>query len=187
MLNNKELKKLKRQINDLMERSYIHPNKSPYGAPVLFMGKKDGKLSMCIDYRALNKITIKNNYSLPIIDDLFNMLNRAQYFNWIDLKLGYYQIHIMDGNVEKTTMKMRYGSYEFLVMLFGLCNAPSTFITLMNSIFHDKLDKFLIIYINDIFTYFKSVEDHARHLEYVLQRLKENNLNANKAKSKFPR
>jgi hypothetical protein len=89
--------------------------------------------------------------------------------------------------VEKTAIRMRYGSYEFLMMLFGLCNAPSTFSTLMNSIFHDKLNKFLIIYIDDIFIYFKSVENHSGHLEYVLQRLKKNNLNANKAKSKFPR
>ncbi len=122
---------------------------------------------------------------MPRIDDLFDKLNGARYFNRIDLKSRYYEIHIMDGDVEKTTMKTHYGSYEFLVMLFGLCNAPSTFTALMNLVFHDKLDEFLIIYIDDILIYSKSVEEHVGHLEYVLQKLKENNLYANKAKSEF--
>jgi hypothetical protein len=102
---------------------------------------------------------------MPRIDNLFNKLNGAQYFSWIDLKSGYYQIHIMDGNVEKTTMMICYGSYEFLVMSFKLCNAPSTFTTFMNSIFHDNLDKFLIIYIDDIFKNSKFTKKHAEHIE----------------------
>lgn len=168
-----------------MERGYIHPSKLPYGAPMLFVGKKDEKLKMCIDYRTLNKITIKKNYPLPRIDDLFNKLNGVRYFNWINLKSRYYQIHIVDEDVKKTTMRTHDESYEFLVMSFELCNAPSTFTTLMNLVFHDKLDKFLIIYIDGIFIYSKLAEEHTRHLEYVLHKLKENNLYANKAKSEF--
>jgi len=115
-----------------MERDYICLSKSPYGVPVLFVGKKDKKLRMCIDYQAFKKITIKHNYPLPKIDYLYDRLNGARYFSWINLKSGYYQIHIMDEDVEKTMMRMCYGFYEFLVMSFRLCNSLSTFITLMN-------------------------------------------------------
>jgi hypothetical protein len=178
-LDKKKLQKFKVQINDLMERGYMRPNKSPYGSLVLFIDKKDGKLHMCIDYHALNKITIKSNYPLPRINNLFDRLNGASYFNDIDLKLSYYQIHMQDADIEKTAMRTRYGSYEFLVMPFGLCNALSTLTTLMNLIFHNKLDKFVIIYIDDIFVYSKSTEEHVTHLEFVLQTFKENKLYAN--------
>jgi len=167
-LNQKNSKELKKKINDFIERCYIHLNESPYGAPMLFMGKKDGKLKMCIDYETLNKINIKNNYPLPKINDLFDRLNGAQYFNLIHLKSSYYQIHIADGDVENMTMKTHYGFYEFLMMLFGLYNALSTFTTFMNCIFCDKLDEFFIIYIDDIFIYSKSTEIHVEHLKYVL-------------------
>jgi hypothetical protein len=134
---------------------------------------------------ALNKITIKNNYPLLQIDNLSNPLNRASYFNYIDLKSGYYLIYVKNAYVEKTTMRTRYGSYEFLVMPFGLCNTPSIFTTLMNSIFHKKLYEFTIIYIDDILVYSKFVEKHARHLEFVSQKLKKNKLYANCAKNRF--
>jgi hypothetical protein len=115
-----------------MERDYICLSRSPYGVPVLFVGKKDKKLRMCIDYQALKKITIKHNYPLPKIDYLFDRLNGARYFSRINLKSGYYKIHIMDEDVKKTMMRMCYGFYEFLVMSFRLCNSLSTFTTLMN-------------------------------------------------------
>jgi hypothetical protein len=172
-LNQKELEEIKRKINNFMERGYIQLNKSPYGAPMLFVGKKDGKLRMCIDYQALNKSIIKNSYPLPRIDNLFDRLNGARYFNLINLKSSYYQICITDGDVEKTTMRTYYGSYEFLVMLFGFCNALFTFTTFMNLVFCDKLDELLIIYINDILIYSKLVEEHIEHLKYILQKLKE--------------
>ena len=184
-LNQKELMELKKQLNDLLARGYIRPSKSPYGAPVLFVDKKDGKLRMCIDYRALNKVTIKNNYPLPRIDDLFDRLAGAKYFSRIDLKSGYYQIRIADGDVEKTACRTRYGSYEFLVMPFGLCNAPSTFTTLMNTIFREEMDDFVIIYIDDILVFSKTAEEHARHLEVVLKKLRDNKLYANGEKSEF--
>jgi len=149
------------------------------------MDKKDKKLHMCIDNHALNKITIKNNYLLPQIDDLFHYLNGASYFNWIDLKSGYCQIRMEKADLEKTTMKTKYDFYEFLVMPFGLCNALSTFTTLINLIFHEKLNEFIIIHIDEILVYSKFTKEHVTHLKFVLQNLKENKLYANQAKSKF--
>ena len=184
-LDQKKLMELKGQLNELLARGYVRPSKSPYGAPVLFVDKKDGKLRMCVDYRALNKVTIKNNYPLPRIDDLFDRLAGARYFSRIDLKSGYYQIRIADEDVEKTACRTRYGSYEFLVMPFGLCNAPSTFTTLMNTIFREEMDDFVIVYIDDILVYSKTAEEHARHLEVVLKRLRDNKLYANGEKSEF--
>jgi len=116
-------------------KGYIKPNKSPYGALVLFVHKKDGTLKMCVDYRALNKATVKNRYPLPRIDDLFDRFLGAKVFSRIDLRSGYYQIRIVEGDEEKIVCRPRYGSYEFLVMPFGLTNAPTTFCTLMNDIF----------------------------------------------------
>jgi hypothetical protein len=159
-----------------MKQGYIRLSKSPYGSFVLFIDKKDGKLCMCIDYCALNKITIKNSYPLPQINDFFDHLNGVSYFSHVDLKLGYYQIHVEDADVEKTPMKTRYDSYEFLVMSFGLCNALSIFTIWMNLIFHDKLDESIIIYIYDILVYSKFAKEHVTHLEFVLQKLKENKL-----------
>jgi hypothetical protein len=137
----------------------------------LFIDKKDSKLKTCIDYWALDKITIKNNYPLPRIVNLLDQLNGYQYYNQIDFKSGYYQICIMDEDVEKTSMKTMYSSYGFLVMPFELCNTLSMFITFMNSIFHEKLDEFVIIYISDILVYSKIPEEHMNYFEYVMSKL----------------
>jgi hypothetical protein len=169
-LNQKELLELNKQLNDLLSRGYIRPSKSPYGAPVFFVDKKDGKLRMCVNYRALNKVTIKNNYPLPRIDDIFDRLAGAKYFIRIDLKSGYYQIQIANEDVEKTACSTRYGSYEFLVMHFGFCNTPLTFNTLMNTIFREEMENFVIIYIDDILVYSNMAEKHARHLEVVFRK-----------------
>jgi hypothetical protein len=136
-MNHEELKELKVQLEELLIKGYIKPSKSPYGAPILFVHKKDGTLRMCVDYRALNKATVKNRYPLPCIDDLFDRLSRAKVFSRIDLRSGYYQIRIAKGDEEKTACCTRYGSYEFLVMPFGLTNAPATFCTFMNDIFRE--------------------------------------------------
>jgi hypothetical protein len=149
------------------------------------VGKKDKKLCMCIDYRTLKKITIKNNYPLPEIDDLFNRLNGFCYFSRINLKSGYYHICMEEADVEKTTMRTRYNTYEFLVMQFGLCNTPSTFTTLMNSIFHEKFNEFMSIYIDDILVYSKFIKEYATHLEFVLQKFEENKLYTNRVKNEF--
>ncbi len=152
----------------------------------MFVDKKDNKLKIYIDHYAFNKITIKFFYHVLHIDNLLNQVNGAKKFNQIDLKMKYYQIHIVDKDVEKMTMRTRYGLYEFLVMPFGLCNALSIFITFMNSIFHEKLDKSIIIYIDDILVYPKTREEHAKHLEYVLNKLWQNKLfTTNRAKNEF--
>ena len=156
-----ELLELKKQLNDLLARGYVRSSKSPYGALVFFVDKKDGKLQMYIDYRALNKIAIKNNYPLPWIDDLFDRLARAKYLNLIDLKFECYQIHTADGDIGKIVCYKMYRSYEFLVMPFGLCKAPSTFTTLMRTIFYKEMDDFIITYIDDFLVYSKTAEDHA--------------------------
>ena len=143
-----------------------------------FVDKKDEKLRLCVDYRALNKVTVKNSYPLPLIDDLFDQLAEAENFSRIDLRSGYHQIRIAQGDEEKTAYQTRYGSFELLVMPFGLCNAPATFTTLINNIFHEYLDDFMIIYIDDILVYSKTAEEHAEHLEKVFQKLRSNKLYA---------
>ena len=167
---------MKSQLDELLAKGYIRQNKSPYGAPVLFVDKKDRKLSLCIDYRAFNKVTVKNSYPLPQIDNLFDRLAGAKYFSKIDLRSRYHQIRIGQGDEEKTACRTRYGSFEFLVMPFGLCNAPATFTTLMNNIFHEYLDDFVIIYITDILVYSKTTKEHAEHLLKVFQKLRSNKL-----------
>ncbi len=137
----------------------------------MFIDKKDGKLKTCIDYHALKKKNIKKNYHFYHIVHILDQLNGYQYYSQIDLKSGYYQIYIMDEDFEKTGMKTMYGSYGFLVMQFGLCNALSTFITFMNSIFHEKLDESVMIYIDDILVYSKILEKHTNYLEYVMSKL----------------
>jgi len=134
-MSHEELKELKVQLEELLMKGYIKPSKSPYGALVFFVHKKDGTLKMCVDYRALNKATVKNWYPLPRIDDLFDRLSGAKVFSRIDLCSGYYQIWIAEGDKEKTAYRTRYGSYEFMVMPFGLTNALTTFCTLRNDIF----------------------------------------------------
>jgi hypothetical protein len=184
-MSHEELKKLKVQLEKLLAKGYIKSSKSPYGAPVLFVHKKDGTLRMCVDYRALNKATVKNWYPLLRIDDLFDYLSGTKVFNRIDLCSGYYQIRIAEGDKEKTICSTRYGSYEFLVMPFGLTNAPATFCTLMSDIFQEWFDDFVVVYIDDILIYSGSLEEHADHLWKVFQRLRENKLYAKFEKCEF--
>lgn len=180
-----EMDELKRQINDLLSRGFIQPSKSPYGAPVLFVKKKEGDLRMCVDYRALNKQTIKNTYPLPRIDELLDRLKDAKVFSKIDLRSGYHQIRIHESDVPKTAFRTRYGLYEFLVLPFGLTNAPATFMTLMNDVFREELDSCVIIYLDDILVFSKTVEQHKSHLDQVLRKLRENKLYAKLSKCEF--
>ncbi|XP_070014109.1 uncharacterized protein [Nicotiana sylvestris] len=166
-----ELKGLKEQLKDLLERGFIRPSVSPWGAPALFVRKKDGSLRMCIDYRQLNKVTIKNKYPLPRIDDLFDQLQGATCFSKIDLWSGYHQLKIREQDIPKTSFRTRYGHFEFMVMSFGLTNAPTAFMDLMNRVFKPFLDSFVIVFIDDILVYYRSQEDHTGHLRAISQTL----------------
>nr|GFC47058.1 putative reverse transcriptase domain-containing protein [Tanacetum cinerariifolium] len=168
-----ELKELKEQLQEMLENGFIRPSASPWGAPVLFVKKKNGSMCFCIDYRELNRITIRNRYPLPRIDDLFDQLQGAKYFSKIDLRSGYHQLRVKDQDIFKIAFCTRYGHYEFLVMPFGLTNAPAVFMDLMNRIFHEYLDKFVIVFIDDILVYSKSGEEHEQHLQIVLEILRQ--------------
>nr|GFA49987.1 putative reverse transcriptase domain-containing protein [Tanacetum cinerariifolium] len=163
-----ELKELKDQLQELLERGFIRSSVSSWGAPVLFVKKKDGSMRLCIDYRELNKITIRNRYPLPRIDDLFDQLQGAMHFSKIDLRSGYHQLRVKEQDISKTAFRTRYGHYEFLVMPFGLTNAPAVFMDLMNRVFYEFLDKFVIVFIDDILVFSKSKEEHEDHLRTVL-------------------
>ncbi|KAJ4973800.1 hypothetical protein NE237_006974 [Protea cynaroides] len=180
-----ELKELKVQLQELLDKGYIRPSISPWGAPVLFVKKKDGSVRLCIDYRELNKLTIKNRYPLPRIDDLFDQLQGARVFSKIDLRSGYHQLKIKEGDIPKTAFRTRYGHYEFLVMSFGLTNAPATFMELMNRVFQDMLDTSVIVFIDDILVYSKDKETHIKNLNATLQRLRKEKLYAKFSKCEF--
>ena len=180
-----ELKELKTQLQELLDKGFIRPSHSPWGAPVLFVKKADGSLRLCIDYRGLNQVTIKNRYPLPRIDDLFDQLAGAQIFSKIDLRSGYHQLKVRGEDIPKTAFRTRYGHYEFLVMSFGLTNAPAAFMDLMNRVFEAFLDKFVIVFIDDILIYSKTQEDHEQHLRMVLAKLREKQLYAKFSKCEF--
>ncbi|KAL4020776.1 hypothetical protein IC575_019563 [Cucumis melo] len=171
--------------SELLDKGFIRPSVSPWGAPVLFVKKKDGSMRLCIDYRELNKVTVKNRYPLPKIDDLFDQLHGATVFSKIDLRSGYHQLRIKDGDVPKTAFRSRYGHYEFIVMSFGLTNAPAVFMDLMNRVFREFLDNFVIVFIDDILIYSKTEAEHEEHLRMVLQTLRDNKLYAKFSKCEF--
>jgi hypothetical protein len=180
-----ELAELKIQLQDLLDKGFIRPSASPWGCPTLFVKKKDNSLRLCVDYRPLNTVTIKNKYPLPRIDILFDQLAGAKVFSKIDLRSGYHQIKIKPRDIPKTAFSTRYGLYEYLVMSFGLTNAPAYFMYLMNSVFMPELDKFVVVFIDDILIYSKNKEDHANHLHIVLQRLRDHRLYAKFSKCEF--
>ena len=180
-----ELKELKAQLEELLSKGFIRPSTSPWGAPVLFLKKKDGSLRLCIDYRQLNQATIGNQYRLPRIDELFDQLHGTRVYSKVDLRSGYHQLRVRENDVSKTAFRTRYGHYEFLVMPFGLTNAPAAFMDLMNRVFSPYLDKFVIVFIDDILVYSDSLEQHAEHLRTVLQILRERQLYAKFSKCKF--
>ncbi|GBG87996.1 hypothetical protein CBR_g46367 [Chara braunii] len=182
-----ELEELRRQIDDMIDRGWIRPSESEFGAPVLFVPKKGGKLRMCIDYRGLNRITRKNAYPLPRIDDLLDAAGGCKVFSKIDLKSDYHQIEVDPSDQHKTAFKTRDGLYEFIIMPFGLTNAPATFQCLMDKVLRHQLNKFVVVYLDDILIFSKSMDEHIKHLEEVLQVLKEAQLHLNLEKSEFGR
>jgi hypothetical protein len=169
-----ELAELKIQLKDLLDKGYIHSSSSPWDSPTLFVMKRDKDLRLCVDYRLLNVVTIKNKYPLPCIDLLFDQLAGAQVFSNIDLRSGYHQIKIHAEDIPKMAFSTRYD----LVMSFGLTNAPAHFMYLMNSVFMSELDKFVMIFIDDILIYSKSMEEHKEPLRVVLQHLRKHQLYA---------
>jgi hypothetical protein len=184
-MSSDQLQKLKAQIKDLMGKGFIRASSSPWGEQVTFVGKKDGTQRMCVDYRSLNDVTIKNKYPLPRIEDLFDQMRGAKVFSKIDIRSGYHQMKIRPSNISKTTFTTRYGLYEYTAMSFGLTNAPAYFMYLMNKIFMEYLDKFVIVFIDDILIYSKNEEEHEEHLRLVLQKLREHELYAKFSKCEF--
>ncbi|KAG7588696.1 Zinc finger CCHC-type [Arabidopsis suecica] len=180
-----EMAELKKQLEELLDKGFIRPSSSPWGAPVLFVKKKDGSFRLCIDYRGLNRVTVKNKYPLPRIDELLDQLRGAKWFSKIDLASGYHQIPIDPLDIRKTAFRTRYGHYEFVVMPFGLTNAPAAFMKMMNGVFQEFLDEFVIIFIDDILVYSKDWESHQDHLRAVLERLRKHELFAKLSKCSF--
>nr|GFA54123.1 putative reverse transcriptase domain-containing protein [Tanacetum cinerariifolium] len=161
---------------ELSDKGFIRPSSSPWGAPVLFVKKKDGSFRMCIDYSELNKLTVKNRYPLPRIDDIFDQLQGSSIYSKIDLRSGYHQLRVREQDIPKTTFRTRYGHYEFQVMPFGLTNAPAVFMDLINRVCKPYLDKFAIVFIDDILIYSKNEKEHEEHLKAILGLLKEEKL-----------
>ncbi|TIA84783.1 hypothetical protein E3P99_04119 [Wallemia hederae] len=180
-----EQEELKKQLRQLLDSKLIRPSTSPYGSPVLFVKKKSGELRMCIDYRALNNITIKNRYPIPRVDELLDQMASARYFSKLDLTSGYWQMRIRDEDIPKTAFTSKFGHFEFMVMPFGLCNAPASFQYLMNSMLQEYLDDFAVVYLDDIMIYSKSRDEHLQHLKLVFDKLKKNQLYVKLKKCEF--
>ncbi|WVZ89723.1 hypothetical protein U9M48_036088 [Paspalum notatum var. saurae] len=177
----KEYDELKKQLDELLEKGFIRDSVSPWGAPVLFVKKKDGTIRMCIDYRDLNAVTIKNKYPLPRIDDLLDRLKGAKHFSKIDLRSGYHQMRIRESDILKIAFVTRYGHHEFTVVSFGLTNAPAYFMNMMNMIFMKELDQCVVVFIDDILIFSKTREEH----KIVLEKLRENQLYGKFSKCDF--
>lgn len=182
-----ELQEVQRQLEDYLAKGWIQPSSSPFGAPILFARKKDGELRMCVDYRALNAITIKNRYPLPRIDELLDQLHGAKVFSALDLWSGYHQVRIDPSDIHKTAFRTRYGHFEFTVLPFGLTNAPATFMSFMNDVLRPYLDKFVVVYLDDILIYSKTPEEHLHHLRLVFEKLQQHDLRVKLKKCAFAR
>ncbi|GKD50387.1 putative reverse transcriptase domain-containing protein [Tanacetum coccineum] len=180
-----ELQELSTQLQELSDKGFIRPSSSPWGAPVLFVKKEDGSFQMCIDYRELNKLTVKNRYPLPRIDDLFDQLQGSRVYSKIELRSGYHQLRVKEEDIPKTAFRTCYGHYEFQVMSFGLTNAPAVFMDLMNRVCKPYIDKFVIVFIDDILIYSKSKEEYAKHLNLILELHKKEELYVKFSKCEF--
>ncbi|GJZ47548.1 putative reverse transcriptase domain-containing protein [Tanacetum coccineum] len=171
-----EMKELSEQLQELSDKGFIRSSSLPWGALVLFVKKKDGSFRMCIDYRELNKLTVKNRYPLPRVDDLFDQLQGSNVYSKIDLRSGYHQLRVREVDIPKTAFKTRYGHYEFQVMPFGLTTTPAVFMDLMNRVWKPYLDKFVIVFIDDVLIYSKNKKEHEEHLKEILELLKKEEL-----------
>ena len=168
-----ELQEVRVQLIELLDKGFIRPNTLPWGAPALFTKKKDKTLRLCIDYKQLNRVKIKNRYPLPRIADLFDQLRGARVYSKIDLRTGYHQLRVREIDIPKTSFRTHYGHFEFTVMLFGLTNAPAAFMDLMHRVFQPYLDQFVLVFVDDILIYSQSEWEHEYHLRIVLQLLRD--------------
>ncbi|GJW79917.1 putative reverse transcriptase domain-containing protein [Tanacetum coccineum] len=184
-LASSEMKELSEQLQELSDKGFIRPSSLPWGAPVLFVKKKDGSFRMCIDYLELNKLTVKNRYPLPRIDDLFDQLQGSSVYSKIDLRSGNHQLRVREQYIPKTAFRTRYGHYEFQVMPFGLTNTPEVFMDLMNRVCKLYLDKFVIVFIDDILIYSKDKKEHEEHLKAIMEFLKKEELDFKFSKCEF--
>jgi hypothetical protein len=176
---------IEKAIKEFLDMGHIRPNTSPFASSVVLVKKKDGTMRMCIDFRALNKKTVKNKYAIPRIDELLDELHGAIYFTKIDLHFGYHQIKMREEDISKTTFRCHYGHYEFLVMPFGLTNTPATFQSCMNHVFNKQLRKHLLVFFDDLLIYSKTWEEHLRHVDRILSIMEEQTLYAKESKCKF--
>jgi hypothetical protein len=181
----KELVELKVQLQELLDKGYVSPSSLPWGCPAIFVKKKDHTLRLSVDYCPLNEVTIKNKYPLPCIDLLFDQFAVAKVFSKIDLRSSYHKIKICPEDISKTAFTTTYGLYEYLVMSFGLTNATAHFMYLMNFVFMPELDKFVVVFIDDILIYSKNKEEYVKHLRIVLSHLREHQLYAKFSKCEF--
>ena len=180
-----KLQELRVQLQELLDKGFIRPSTSPWGAPVLFAKKKDKTLRLCIDYRQLNRVTIKNRYPLPRIYDLFDQLRGARVYSKIDIRTGYHQLRVREIDIPKTAFRTRYGHFEFTVMPFELTNAPAAFMDLMHRVFQPYLDQFVVVFMDDILIYSQSKWEHEYHLRIVLQLLRDHQFYAKFSKCEF--
>eukprot|EP00873_Tetraselmis_striata_P015214 jgi/Tetstr1/435478/TSEL_024384.t1 len=180
-----ELQEVRSQLEELLAKGWIRPSKSNYGAPVLFVRKKDGTMRMCVDYRKLNDLTKKDRTPLPRIDELLDSLHGATIFSTLDLYKGYHQVRIKPEDIHKTAFRTHYGLYEYCVLPFGLTNAPAGFQTMMNRVLSPYLGKFCVVYLDDVLIYSKTAEEHLEHIRLVLRELQRHHLHIKLSKCSF--
>ena len=180
-----EHEEVRKQVAELLDKGWIEPSSSPFGAPILFVQKKDKSLRMCVDYRALNQQTVKNRYALPRIDDLIDQLSGARFFTSLDLAQGYHQIRVTKEDVPKTAFRTPLGHFQYLVLPFGLTNAPATFQSVMNEIFRECIGRFVLVYLDDILVYSRTPQQHIEHVRSVLEILRKNRFYAKLKKCQF--